>query len=57
MSGPRILVIEDNREIRISAHFVLEDFGFQVATLDNLALTKPWLLQHATDLILLDMNY
>lgn len=57
MSGPRVLVIEDNREIRISAHFVLEDFGFQVETLDNPALAKPWLLQHATDLILLDMNF
>ncbi|PUA29613.1 MAG: sigma-54-dependent Fis family transcriptional regulator [Cellvibrio sp. 79] len=57
MSGPRILVIEDNREIRLSAHFVLEDFGFQVETLDNPALAKPWLLQHATDLILLDMNF
>lgn len=57
MSGPRILVIEDNREIRLSAHFVLEDFGFQVDTVDNPALAKPWLLQHATDLILLDMNF
>ncbi len=57
MLGPRILVIEDNREIRISAHFVLEDFGFQVEALDNPALAKPWLLQHATDLILLDMNF
>lgn len=57
MLGPRILVIEDNREIRISAHFVLEDFGFHVETLENPALAKPWLLQHATDLILLDMNF
>ncbi len=57
MAGPRILVIEDNREIRLSAHFVLEDFGFQVETLDNPALAKPWLQQHSADLILLDMNY
>ncbi|HTF95565.1 MAG TPA: sigma-54 dependent transcriptional regulator [Cellvibrio sp.] len=57
MSGPHILVIEDNREIRISAHFVLEDFGFRVETVDNPAVAKSWLLQNATDLILLDMNF
>lgn len=57
MSGPHILVIEDNREIRISAHFVLEDFGFRVEAIDNPALAKHWLLQNATDLILLDMNF
>ncbi len=57
MAGPRILVIEDNREIRLSAHFVLEDFGFQVETLENPALAKPWLQQQSADLILLDMNY
>lgn len=57
MSTPLILVIEDNREIRVSARFVLEDFGFAVADVENPAAAKYWFKQHKADLILLDMNF
>lgn len=57
MSAPVILVIEDNREIRISARFVLEDFGFDVADAQKPVLAKDWLKHNKADLILLDMNF
>ncbi|MBK8187386.1 MAG: sigma-54-dependent Fis family transcriptional regulator [Cellvibrio sp.] len=54
---PRILIIEDNREIRISAKFVLEDAGFELIEADSPATAKKILAQHKPDLILLDMNF
>ena len=54
---PRLLVIEDNREIRISARFVLEDLGFSVAEAENPAQAKSLLAQQKADLLLLDMNF
>jgi len=57
VSKPSILVIEDNREIRLSARFVLEDFNFRVADAENPDQAKKWLLQQKPDLILLDMNF
>ena len=52
-----ILIIEDNREIRISAQFVLEDAGFQLIEADSPASAKKILAQQKPDLILLDMNF
>lgn len=57
MADPLILVIEDNREIRLSARFVLEDFGFNVEDVASPAMAKHWLQQRTPDLILLDMNF
>jgi DNA-binding NtrC family response regulator len=57
MHKPIILVIEDNREIRISARFVLEDFGFAIAEAESPTQAKDWLAQQKADLILLDMNF
>jgi DNA-binding NtrC family response regulator len=57
MVKPLILVVEDNREIRVSARFVLEDFGFAIAEAENPAQAKLWLAQQKADLILLDMNF
>jgi len=57
MVKPLILVVEDNREIRLSAHFVLEDFGFEVADADSPAQAKLWLARQRPDVILLDMNF
>lgn len=57
MASPLILVIEDNREIRLSARFVLEDFGFAVAEADSPAQAKTWLARQKADLLLLDMNF
>lgn len=57
-----ILVIEDNKEIRFSARFVLEDAGFSVVELENPVQAMAWLIQsnaseNSADLILLDMNF
>jgi DNA-binding NtrC family response regulator len=57
MAKPLILVIEDNREIRLSARFVLEDFGYGVAEAENPAQASKWLMQQKADLLLLDMNF
>ncbi len=57
MANPVILIVEDNREIRLSAHFVLEDFGFVVFAAENPAQAMEWLVQQKADLILLDMNF
>ncbi len=57
MHKPIILIIEDNREIRLSARFVLEDFGFAIAEAEAPAQAKSWLAQQKADLILLDMNF
>lgn len=57
MVKPIILVIEDNREIRLSARFVLEDFGFIIAEAEHPAQAMEWLAFQKADLILLDMNF
>jgi DNA-binding NtrC family response regulator len=57
MSKSTVLVIEDNREIRLSARFVLEDFGFAIAEAESPAQAKDWLSRQKADLILLDMNF
>lgn len=57
MYKPIILVIEDNTEIRLSARFVLEDFGFVIAETESPTQAKIWLAQNKADLILLDMNF
>jgi DNA-binding NtrC family response regulator len=57
MSKSTVLIIEDNREIRLSARFVLEDFGFVIAEAESPAQAKNWLARQKADLILLDMNF
>lgn len=57
MSKSTVLVIEDNREIRLSARFVLEDFGFAIAEAESPSHAKDWLTRQKADLILLDMNF
>jgi DNA-binding NtrC family response regulator len=57
MAKPVILVIDDNREIRLSARFVLEDAGFSVAEAESPQCARDWLQQKAADILLLDMNF
>lgn len=57
MSKPLILLIEDNREVRMSARFVLEDHGFAITELENPTQAMAYLQQQDADLILLDMNF
>ncbi|WP_288132292.1 sigma-54 dependent transcriptional regulator [Microbulbifer sp.] len=57
MPKAHILIIEDNRETRLAARFVLEDAGYTVAEAENASQAKTWLLQQRADLLLLDMNF
>lgn len=57
MDKPVILVIEDNREIRLSARFVLEDMGFSVVEAENPPQAMALLKQQRANVILLDMNF
>jgi len=57
MSHPHILVIEDNREVRLSVRFVLEDADFAVAEADSPERAIHWLSGNKADLLLLDMNF
>lgn len=57
-----ILVVEDNKEIRFSARFVLEDAGFNMVEMENPTQATAYLSQsngseNCADLILLDMNF
>lgn len=53
----RVLIVEDNREVRLSARFVLEDAGYQVAEADSPRRAMQWLAENRADLLLLDMNF
>lgn len=52
-----VLLIEDNREVRLAARFVLEDWGYQITELENPVQAREWLSSQQADLILLDMNF
>ena len=54
---PQILLIEDNREVRLAARFVLEDLGLAVEEVENPVQALSLLEQHQPSLILLDMNF
>ena len=56
-SHPLILIVEDNREVRLSARFVLEDAGFSVAESESPESAMRWLAARKADLLLLDMNF
>ena len=57
MSRPQILVIDDNREVRLSVRFVLEDAAFAVAEAESPERAMRWLASNKADLLLLDMNF
>ncbi|MGC0120424.1 sigma-54-dependent transcriptional regulator [Pseudoalteromonas piscicida] len=54
---PLILLIEDNREVRLAARFVLEDLGLAVEEVENPVQALTFLAQNKPKLILLDMNF
>ncbi len=57
MTKPLILLIEDNREVRLSARFILEDHGFSITELENPTQAIEYLQTQSAALILLDMNF
>lgn len=54
---PLILLVEDNREVRLAARFVLEDLGLAVEEVENPVQALTFLAQNKPKLILLDMNF
>lgn len=52
-----IVVIDDNRELRMAVRFVLEDQGYRVSELENPVQPRDVLTALQPDLILLDMNF
>ncbi|MBQ4839360.1 MULTISPECIES: sigma-54-dependent transcriptional regulator [Pseudoalteromonas] len=52
-----ILIVEDNREVRLAARFVLEDFGYQVEEVENPVQAHEFLRHTQPALIMLDMNF
>ncbi|MCF2858825.1 sigma-54 dependent transcriptional regulator [Pseudoalteromonas sp. SMS1] len=52
-----ILIVEDNREVRLAARFVLEDFGYQVEEVENPVQANEFLSRTLPALIMLDMNF
>ncbi len=59
-TDPLILVVEDNKSVRLAARFVLEDFNFAVQEVENPAQALIFLdqaEQPLPELILLDMNF
>lgn len=57
MAKQHILIIEDNRDIRLSARFILEDAGFTLSEVENPVQAMAWLAESKADLLLLDMNF
>lgn len=52
-----IVVIDDNRELRMAVRFVVEDQGYRVSELENPVQARELLPALQPDLILLDMNF
>ena len=52
-----ILIIDDDRDVRMTAHFLLSRNGYQVQELDHPSLAVAHIQQQPTDLIMLDMNF
>lgn len=52
-----ILVIDDNKELRLAVRFVLEDQGYHLSELENPVQARELLPRQQPDLILLDMNF
>jgi DNA-binding NtrC family response regulator len=52
-----ILFVDDQADVRMSAHFLLSNHGFTVIEADSPATALNQLQQYSVDLILLDMNY
>lgn len=52
-----ILIVEDNREVRLAARFVLEDFGYRVEEVENPVQAHEFLSHTHPAMIMLDMNF
>ena len=53
----KILIVDDQADVRMSASFLLSNHGFEILEADSPGAALELLGQHSIDLILLDMNY
>jgi len=53
----KILIIDDNAEVRLSARFFLSNYGFEVVEADSPVTGLALLEAEAVNLVLLDMNF
>jgi DNA-binding NtrC family response regulator len=52
-----IFIIDDDRDVRMTAHFLLSRNGYQIQEVDHPSLALAHIQQQPTDLIMLDMNF
>ncbi|MFC0119788.1 sigma-54-dependent transcriptional regulator [Pseudoalteromonas xiamenensis] len=52
-----ILIIDDKPDVRLSARFLLSNYGYQIEEADSPAIGLARLAQKSVDLVLLDMNF
>lgn len=52
-----ILIIEDDKDVRMSAHFLLSRNGYQIQEVNHPRFALAHIQQQSTDLIMLDMNF
>lgn len=52
-----ILIIDDDKDVRMTAHFLLSRNGYQVQEVDHPSLALALIKQQPVDLIMLDMNF
>lgn len=52
-----VLLIKDNREVRLAARFVLDDWGYQITEPANPVQAREWLNTQQAELLLLDMSF
>ena len=52
-----ILIIDDDKDVRMTAHFLLSRNGYQIQEVDHPSLALVHIQQQPTDLIMLDMNF
>ena len=52
-----IMVVDDQSDLRLSARFILENYGFTVIEADSPQQALDKIVEHQVDLMLLDMNF
>ena len=52
-----ILLIDDDKAVQVSIRVLLEDNGYQMAGVENMAAARRWVQEWKPSLVLLDMNF
>lgn len=57
INKPKILIIDDKADVRLSARFLLENYGFEIAEADSPVSGLAYINDNVVDIVLLDMNF